>query len=172
MRYSLSEADRTLLALGDEATLVHYRLNALLDLLHGGDDSVASRRGVLRNLAANGPLTVPQIASLRPVSRQFVQRVVNALEADGLVERRTNPAHRRSPLVMLTAAGGAVLEGYSAREVPLLDAARRAVRSDEEVAVAVSVLRDVRQHLDALLDALSGRHPEHFEGDPSDDPSP
>ena len=165
MRYSLSDADRTLLALGDEATLVHYRLNALLERLHGGNEGVASRRGVLRNLAANGPMTVPQIAALRPVSRQFVQRVVNALEADGLVERQPNPSHRRSPLVAMTEAGAALLNDYAAREAPLLEAARRAVRSDEDAATAVAVLRDVREHLDALLAALADdpTDPDHQE---------
>ena len=168
MRYSLSEADRTLLALGDEATLVHYRLNALLDLLHG-EEGVASRRGVLRNLAANGAMTVPQIAALRPVSRQFVQRVVNALEADGLVARRPNPAHRRSPLVAPTDAGRTTLERYAQREAPLLEAARRALRSDEDVETAVSVLRDVRRHLDELLADLT--NPPHVrEGNPGHDP--
>ena len=171
MRYTLSEADRTLLALGDEATLVHYRLNAVLDLLHDEKEGVASRRGVLRNLAANGPMTVPQIAALRPVSRQFVQRVVNMLEADGLVVRRPNPAHRRSPLVALTDAGGAMLERYALREAPLLEAARRAVSSDEDVATAVNVLRDVRHHLDALLADFATKPPHTREGDRDHDPS-
>ena len=158
MRYSLSDADRSLLALGDEATLVHYRLNAVLDLLHGGADGVAGRRGVLRNLAANGPMTVPQIAAVRPVSRQFVQRLVEELEREGLVERRVNPAHRRSKLVALTDAGQVVLHEYAAREAPLLDAARGAIRSDADVATAVAVLRDVRRHLDALI-AQQSSHP-------------
>jgi len=55
----------------------------------------AARRGVLRSLARLGPQTVPQMAGARPVSRQHIQTIVNALAADGLVETIDNPAHKR-----------------------------------------------------------------------------
>jgi DNA-binding MarR family transcriptional regulator len=61
--------------------------------------------GFMRSLALLGPLTVPQIAGMRPTSRQRMQRLADELAADGLVEFVDNPRHRRSKLVRLTARG-------------------------------------------------------------------
>lgn len=63
--------------------------------------------GFLRSLALLGPLTVPQIAQMRPTSRQRMQRLADELAAEGLVEFIENPKHRRSKLVQLTRKGGA-----------------------------------------------------------------
>lgn len=51
--------------------------------------------GFMRSLALLGPLTVPQIAQMRPTSRQRMQRLADELAADGLVEFIDNPKHRR-----------------------------------------------------------------------------
>ena len=61
--------------------------------------------GFLRSLALEGPLTVPQIAAMRPTSRQRMQRLADELAAEGLVAFLDNPKHRRSKLVRLTPAG-------------------------------------------------------------------
>jgi DNA-binding MarR family transcriptional regulator len=63
--------------------------------------------GFLRSLALLGPLTVPQIAKMRPTSRQRMQRLANELAAERLVEFIDNPTHRRSKLVRLTRKGQA-----------------------------------------------------------------
>lgn len=61
--------------------------------------------GLMRSLALLGPLTVPQIAQMRPTSRQRMQRLADELAADGLVRFVDNPKHRRSKLVELTRKG-------------------------------------------------------------------
>lgn len=61
--------------------------------------------GFLRSLALFGPLTVPQIAEMRPTSRQRMQRLADELATDGLVMFVDNPKHRRSKLVKLTPKG-------------------------------------------------------------------
>ena len=53
----------------------------------------------------DGPLTVPQIAQMRPTSRQRMQRLADELAAEGLVEFIDNPGHRRSKLLSLTPRG-------------------------------------------------------------------
>ena len=63
--------------------------------------------GFMRSLALLGPLTVPQIAQMRPTSRQRMQRLADELAAEGLVEFIDNPKHRRSKLVRLTRKGDA-----------------------------------------------------------------
>jgi DNA-binding MarR family transcriptional regulator len=63
--------------------------------------------GFMRSLALLGPLTVPQIAQMRPTSRQRMQRLADELAAEGLVTIIDKPKHRRSKLVRLTPRGDA-----------------------------------------------------------------
>jgi len=71
--------------------------------------------GFMRSLALLGPLTVPQIAQMRPTSRQRMQRLADELEVEGLVEFIDNPKHRRSKLVRLTRKGDARYRELKAR---------------------------------------------------------
>jgi len=71
--------------------------------------------GFLRSLALLGPLTVPQIARMRPTSRQRMQRLADELLAEGLVKFIDNPKHRRSKLVQLTRKGNQRYRQMNAR---------------------------------------------------------
>jgi DNA-binding MarR family transcriptional regulator len=71
--------------------------------------------GFMRSLGLLGPLTVPQIAKMRPTSRQRMQRLANELAAEGLVEFIDNPKHRRSKLVRLTQKGDTRYRELAAR---------------------------------------------------------
>ena len=71
--------------------------------------------GFMRSLALIGPLTVPQIAQMRPTSRQRMQRLADELVAEGLVEFIDNPKHRRSKLVRLTRKGNSRYRELSTR---------------------------------------------------------
>src|SRR6478736_8449741 len=71
--------------------------------------------GFMRSLALLGPLTVPQIAQMRPTSRQRMQRLADELAAEGLVKFIDNPKHRRSKLVQLTRKGDARYGELNAR---------------------------------------------------------
>ena len=71
--------------------------------------------GFMRSLALLGPLTVPQIAQMRPTSRQRMQRLADELAAEGLVKFIDNPRHRRSKLVQLTPKGDARYRELNAR---------------------------------------------------------
>src|SRR5512133_2774637 len=63
--------------------------------------------GFMRSLAVIGPLTVPQIAQMRPTSRQRMQRLADELAAEGLVYFIGNPKH-------LFEAGAAYAKGREA----------------------------------------------------------
>ncbi len=71
--------------------------------------------GFMRSLAVIGPLTVPQIAQMRPTSRQRMQRLADELADEGLVEFVDDPRHRRSKLVRLTRKGDARYRELNAR---------------------------------------------------------
>jgi DNA-binding MarR family transcriptional regulator len=76
----------------------------------------AGVRAVLDQLRRHGPMTVPGIGRSQSLSRQFVQRMVDDALAAGLVERADNPRHRRSPLIVPTPAGRAVIDEVVGRE--------------------------------------------------------
>jgi DNA-binding MarR family transcriptional regulator len=103
-------------ALVDETILLFHRFRAAAETIHGEGESTAARRGVLRGLMKGGPQTVPQMARARPVSRQHIQTLVNALLEDGLVALEPNPAHRSSPIVALTSEGKSRLVEIEKRE--------------------------------------------------------
>jgi DNA-binding MarR family transcriptional regulator len=98
--------------------------------------------GFLRSLALLGPLTVPQIAQMRPTSRQRMQRLADELAADGLVRFVDNPKHRRSKLVELTVKGEARYRQLSAR---LLESASTmgAALSQPDIRKTIQVVRQV-----------------------------
>ena len=52
-----------------------------------------------------------EIARIKNSARQGVQRIVNELVAEGIVETKPNPKHSRYPLVQLTAQGEETLQG-------------------------------------------------------------
>jgi DNA-binding MarR family transcriptional regulator len=96
--------------------------------------------GFMRSLALLGPLTVPQVAQMRPTSRQRMQRLADELAADGLVEFVDNPRHRRSKLVRLTRKGNTHYRALNAR---LLEIASTmgADLSEPEIRKATEVVR-------------------------------
>src|SRR5215510_344085 len=102
--------------------------------------------GFLRSLAVLGPLTVPQIAEMRPTSRQRMQRLADELAADGLVRFIDNPRHRRSKLVELTAKGEA---RYLQLNVRLLESASTmgATLSQPDVRKTIQVVRQLGEEV-------------------------
>ena len=99
--------------------------------------------GFMRSLALLGPLTVPQIAQMRPTSRQRMQRLADELAAGGLVEFVDNPKHRRSKLVRLTRKGEARYEQLRARFLAVAstmaaDTSARDIRNTIEIVRRIS----------------------------------
>jgi DNA-binding MarR family transcriptional regulator len=133
----------------DETTALFHLLHAVAAQLHGGGELTAGRRGILRGLDRFGPQTVAQMARARPVSRQYIQSLVNELESEDLVETIENPAHRRSRLVCLTSRGKVALTEMYRREAELFAILDLPI-SDDEMHQAASVLRSART---ALLEA-------------------
>jgi len=105
--------------------------------------------GFLRSLALMGPLTVPQIAQMRPTSRQRMQRLADDLAAEGLVEFVDNPGHRRSKLVRLTRKGEARYRESSARFL--------AIASSMGAALAETEIRKSTEILRRLSEEAKGR---------------
>jgi DNA-binding MarR family transcriptional regulator len=110
--------------------------------------------GFMRSLALLGPLTVPQIAQMRPTSRQRMQRLADELAAEGLVEFIDNPKHRRSKLVQLTHKGDA---RYREMNVRLLSiAATMGVALGEpDIRKTTEIVRQLSDDVKARSERLS-----------------
>jgi DNA-binding MarR family transcriptional regulator len=104
------------------AALLYFRMRKAAEEMMGEGAQSSGRRSVLKSLSSGGPQTVPQMARFRAVSRQHVQKLVNGLVADGLVELVENPAHKRSRLVAITEAGSRLAEVTARRESEILPA--------------------------------------------------
>lgn len=96
-------------------------------------------RAVLDLLRVREAMTVPRIADVLGLSRQFVQRCVNDAEAGGWVTLRSNPAHRRSSLVAITELGRDLVGEIRAGEAQALGPVAAAM-SHDEVAACVRIL--------------------------------
>ncbi|MGF1594726.1 MAG: MarR family winged helix-turn-helix transcriptional regulator [Kiloniellaceae bacterium] len=109
--------------------------------------------GFMRSLALLGPLTVPQIARMRPTSRQRMQRLANELAAEGLVEFVANPNHQRSKLVRLTRKGDARYRALNARLLSIA-ATMGADLSEEEIRKAAEIVRQLSDDVKARSERL------------------
>ena len=99
-------------------------------------------RAVLERLQATGPQPVPTIAAALVLSRQFVQRNVDAAAERGWVRTAPNPVHRRSVLIELTPKGARAIAAVAAREHAVL----RTVGGDltaDDIDACLRVLRSV-----------------------------
>lgn len=98
---------------------------------------------------SEAPLAVASIARRMGLTRQAVQRIVDLLAGQGLVEFRPNPHHRRAKLVVLTRAG--------------LDAVTRAERAvapiDQAIAerIGTARIRGAIATLHAMVEVISER---------------
>ena len=110
--------------------------------------------GFMRSLALLGPLTVPQIAEMRPTSRQRMQRLANELAAEGLVELIDNPKHRRSKLVRLTPEGGARYREMSVRFLSIASTMGAAL-GEAEIRNSIEIVRHLSDDAKARSERLS-----------------
>ena len=110
--------------------------------------------GFMRSLAMHGPLTVPQIAQMRPTSRQRMQRLADELAADGLVRFVDNPKHVRSKLVQLTRKGDARYRELNARFLVIASNMGVAL-SEADIRKTTEIVRQLSDDMKARLERRS-----------------
>lgn len=129
-----------------EAVRLFHRMKAVAAALHGRGEMSAGKRGILRDLDRLGPKTVPQLARMRPVSRQHIQSLVEPMASEGLVEYQYNPDHKRSKLVAITEKGRALVNEMFEREEALF--ASLGVQVDpHDFEITARTLRTIREAL-------------------------
>lgn len=135
-----------------DLVLETFRLNGRL--LVAGDALVAdlgltsARWQVLGAMALSPvPLSVAQVARNMGLTRQAVQRLVNEMQDDGLVELAPNPHHQRAKLVVLGPRGRTAFAGAMKRQTIWANALARGI-TVREIAAAAATLRRLRQRLE------------------------
>jgi len=123
----------------DETRLLFRAFRQWSETLHAELGMTAAMRGVLELILLDGPGTVPNMARARRASRQHIQQQVDALLERSFVERRDNPAHKRSSVIALTDRGRALIQNMRTDELHALSRMQVGV-SDNATAEASLVL--------------------------------
>jgi DNA-binding MarR family transcriptional regulator len=130
-----------------------FRLNGALlaagNALCEGTSLTSARWQIIGAIALREqPATVAQIARAMGQTRQSVQRLVDELEGDGLVDRIPHPEHRRARLVELTPRGRALYAEMLRRQGPWASRTSREL-SVSALETALDTLRALRERLEA-----------------------
>jgi DNA-binding MarR family transcriptional regulator len=112
--------------------------------------------GFMRSLALLGALTVPQIARMRPTSRQRMQRLADELAAEGLVVFVDNPKHRSSKLVRLTRKGEARYREMSARFLAIASTLGADLR-EADIRMTIEIVRQLSEEVKGAAGAARSR---------------
>ncbi|WP_428641762.1 MarR family winged helix-turn-helix transcriptional regulator [Roseibium sp.] len=124
---------------------VHRRLARAVEAKLEGSGITVGMRAVMEVLEEAGPLSVPDIGRTMFLARQQIQLIVNALEEAGFLERRPNPAHKRSPLFALTDEGRTTFGEIRARENEEMDAVCK-LFADADLEAVQRVLCSILDH--------------------------
>ena len=134
-----------------------FRLNGRL--LVAGDRLVAelgltsARWQILGAIAyADRPESVAWHARTMGVHRQGVQRIVNELEKEGIVEFKPNPHHKRAHLVVLTSEGQKLFEAALELQTPWVNALADGLTA-EKIANARSIVGQITSRLENELES-------------------
>ena len=142
-------ADAALTDLVLETFRLNGRLLAVGDALVRDLGLTSARWQILGAIALSPvPLPVAHIARNMGLTRQSVQKLVNELETDGMVQFVPNPHHQRARLVVFTEHGHAAYEAARQRQRPWAQALADGLAANE-VEAAAALLRTVRQRLEA-----------------------
>ena len=108
----------------------------------------SARWKILGSLALSGlPLTVPQIGRMMGQTRQAVQRLVDIMHKDDLLEFLRNPDHKRAKLVTLTPKGLESYKKIEEKQIPWANQHSRHIK-EKDLATTLSTLRKMGQIFD------------------------
>jgi DNA-binding MarR family transcriptional regulator len=94
---------------------LHGRVLGAADVMSGGFGLTGARWQVMK-VAARQAMTVSQIARRLGLKRQSVQRTVDQLAEQGIVELQPNRDHLRAGLVTLSTEGSRILAALESRQ--------------------------------------------------------
>jgi DNA-binding MarR family transcriptional regulator len=147
----LSE-DRRQEVIAEVARLLPQRNGRLGRLLwrHARGDLPRGMTSVLATLE-DGPETISRLADKEGTAQPTLTRIIQRLEADGLVHRTASPSDRRVVVVELTREGKSELAATRARYLGVLTD-RLDHMTDEQLERMLAASNAVQELIDALRD--------------------
>ena len=139
------------IALIDELIRSGSRMRSIFVHATEGSGLNAMQNAVLTAVAeSRSPPTVPKIGRSLGHPRQVIQRAVNVLLDEELIETVPNPDHKRAPLLQTTAAGRKIKNEMDARAIEAADRLLTAldVAKCEQLTVE---LHELRSGIEAFL---------------------
>jgi DNA-binding MarR family transcriptional regulator len=104
---------------------------------------------VINALAANDAMSQKALAAFAAIEQPTMAATLVRMERDGLVERRSDPADKRSFLFSLTAA--------TRRKLPAMRATIERIDAEVLDAVPATARQAFRRHLKATLEGMEAR---------------
>jgi DNA-binding MarR family transcriptional regulator len=155
-RSRLVAADTAVTALILEVFRFNGRLLLAGDRLVAGLGLTSARWQVLGAIALS-PTAEPvaRLARNMGLHRQGVQRIVNELAEEAMVEFRANPHHRRANLVVLTARGREIYDQSIRLQTPWANKLAEGVELND-VALTTRTIQSLRERLEAQAKRGSG----------------
>ncbi|MFV8819999.1 MarR family winged helix-turn-helix transcriptional regulator [Haliea sp. E17] len=139
-----------LIALVDEVSRLQGRFGSLFDTVHAASGLKLMQDIVLNAVyEADRPPTVPQIGRSLGPPRQVIQRAVNELVDEGLLQRLPNPDHKRAPLFAVTAKGLQLKQRTDAIALAICDDFFRS-NEPQQCEQLAGELRQLRKALEAF----------------------
>jgi DNA-binding MarR family transcriptional regulator len=120
---------------GDIADRLHSAAIHLLRWVRREDEAsglTAPRLSALSVVVFAGPLTLGDLAAAEGVRPPTMTRLVDALEADGLVVRKSDPSDRRAVRIRATAKGTRLLMDARAQRVAALTSRVGSLDADDQ----------------------------------------
>ncbi|MBT6314226.1 MAG: MarR family transcriptional regulator [Alphaproteobacteria bacterium] len=145
-----TEAGKAVTALVLDVFRLNGRLQLAGDRLVAGLGLTSARWQILGAIAyAERPESVAWHARTMGVHRQGVQRIVNELEKEGIVEFQPNPHHKRAHLVVLTPKGQKLFDAAIALQVPWVNDLSKDL-SPDDIATATDVIEYLKKRLEEM----------------------
>ncbi|ARP93871.1 MarR family winged helix-turn-helix transcriptional regulator [Bordetella genomosp. 13] len=107
---------------------------------------------------ASAPMRQKDLAASLGLDGSSVVRVLDALQAAGLVTRREEDADRRAKAIVLTPLGQSTVQQVEQVAIQVREAALAGI-ADRELQRAVRLLQDICQRLDAEANPDTGEAP-------------
>jgi DNA-binding MarR family transcriptional regulator len=134
-----------------EAFLETFKLNGLL--VASGDQLIkelgvtSARWKILGALSySDNAMTVPDIARTMGQTRQAVQRLVNEMIKDQLLETLDNPKHQRAKLLRLTDKGKNTFNKVMEKQIPWVNAIAQDIQ-EKDLNSVVATLKYLNNYL-------------------------
>jgi DNA-binding MarR family transcriptional regulator len=124
--------------LGSQLRLAVLRLSRRLRQQTAGDIT-ASQLSALAAVAKHGEVSLGELAAIERIAPPSMTRIAARLEDQGLLERRVDSADRRVARVVVSAAGGALLDENRTRRDAFLAARLQDFTVEERALLARAI---------------------------------